>query len=58
MLADERFESGRWQERAEAHRDEAGRLAELAAQVTTPGIRQALLSRAREHQAQAEAETR
>ena len=58
MVDDDRFKARWWKERVEAHRDEAGRLAALAAQATTPAIRQSLLSRAREHQAQAEAETR
>jgi hypothetical protein len=43
MVDDDRFKTRWWQERAEAHRDEAGRLAELASQATTPAIREALL---------------
>ena len=58
MVDDDRFKSRRWKERVEAHRDEAGRLAGLAAQATTSAIRQSLLSKAREHQARARAEDR
>jgi hypothetical protein len=42
MVDDDPFQIETWEERVEAHRDEAGRLAGLAAQATTSAIRQSL----------------